>query len=170
MVGVFLGGMWGDETVEEDFKAEWSLRILSEKKVAKICDSDILLSFTLISLSCTILVFVISFYLYGALVLMLMLTRMWCGSEMSFLLSFISVVVITDVLQWFSRDITWHHVSATCLLDIKSQPSIFPLAFIDCSHASSPSGAPSCGRIEHHSTPKAPLGGSTCLSRQCPSS
>jgi len=40
MVGVFLGGIWGDETVEEDFKAECSLRILSEKKVANICDSD----------------------------------------------------------------------------------------------------------------------------------
>jgi len=40
MVGVFLGGIWGDETVEEDFKAECSLRILSEKKLAKICDSD----------------------------------------------------------------------------------------------------------------------------------
>jgi len=40
MVGVFLGGVWGEETVEEDFKVECSLRILSEKKVANICDSD----------------------------------------------------------------------------------------------------------------------------------
>jgi len=39
MIGVFLGGIWGDETVE-DFKAECSLRILSEKKVANICDID----------------------------------------------------------------------------------------------------------------------------------
>jgi len=40
MVGVFLGRVWGEETVEEDFKAECSLRILFEKEVANICDSD----------------------------------------------------------------------------------------------------------------------------------
>jgi len=40
MVGVFLDGTGGDETVEEDFKAECSFRILSEKKVANICDSE----------------------------------------------------------------------------------------------------------------------------------
>jgi len=40
MVGVFLGRIWGDETVEEDFKAEYSLTILSEKKLPNICDSD----------------------------------------------------------------------------------------------------------------------------------
>jgi len=40
MVGVFLGGIWGEETVKEDFKVEYSLRILSEKKVANICGSD----------------------------------------------------------------------------------------------------------------------------------
>jgi len=39
MVGVFLGEIWGDETVE-DFKVECSLRIMSEKKVANIFDSD----------------------------------------------------------------------------------------------------------------------------------
>jgi len=39
MVGVFLGEIWGDETVE-DFKGVCSLRILSEKKVSNICDSD----------------------------------------------------------------------------------------------------------------------------------
>jgi len=37
MVGVFLGGILGDETVEEDFKAECSLIILSEKILANIC-------------------------------------------------------------------------------------------------------------------------------------
>jgi len=40
MVGVFYGRIWGDETVEEDFKAVCNLRILFEKKVANICDSD----------------------------------------------------------------------------------------------------------------------------------
>jgi len=40
VVGVFFGGIRGDEIVEEDFKAVCSLRILSEKKVANICDSD----------------------------------------------------------------------------------------------------------------------------------
>jgi len=40
MVGVHFGGIWGDEIEEEDFKAVCSLRILSEKKVANICDSD----------------------------------------------------------------------------------------------------------------------------------
>jgi len=40
MVGVFLGGIWGDKTVEEDFKVVCSLKIVSQKKVANICDSD----------------------------------------------------------------------------------------------------------------------------------
>jgi len=40
MVGEYLGEIWGEETVEEDIKAECSLRILSEMKVANICDSD----------------------------------------------------------------------------------------------------------------------------------
>jgi len=35
-----LGGKWGDKTVEKDFKAECSLWIVPEKKVANICDSD----------------------------------------------------------------------------------------------------------------------------------
>jgi len=39
MVEVYLGGILGDETVE-DIKAECSLRILYEKKLANICDSD----------------------------------------------------------------------------------------------------------------------------------
>jgi len=39
MVGVFAW-IWSNEIVEEDFKAVCSLRILSEKKVANICDSD----------------------------------------------------------------------------------------------------------------------------------
>ena len=41
MVGVCLGAVWGDENVEEDFSAVCSLRILSEKKVANICESDL---------------------------------------------------------------------------------------------------------------------------------
>jgi len=40
LIGVFLGGIRGDETVEEYFKQECSLKILSKKKVANICDSD----------------------------------------------------------------------------------------------------------------------------------
>ena len=41
MVGVCLGAVWGEENVEEDFSAVCSLRILSEKKVANICESDL---------------------------------------------------------------------------------------------------------------------------------
>jgi len=37
LVGVCWGGVWGDESVEEDFNAVRSLWILSEKKLAYIC-------------------------------------------------------------------------------------------------------------------------------------
>jgi len=40
IVGVFFCGIWGDDIVGEDFQAVCSLRILSEKKVTNICDSD----------------------------------------------------------------------------------------------------------------------------------
>jgi len=39
-MGVFFGGIWGDEIVKEGVKAVCSLIILSEKKVPNICDSD----------------------------------------------------------------------------------------------------------------------------------
>jgi len=39
LVGACRGGVWGDESAEEDFNAVWSFLILSEKKVANICES-----------------------------------------------------------------------------------------------------------------------------------